>query len=360
MVSPHKALSHAETSTCMLPGHFRGAQRRPRRDGEAVGAHAWLAPPAAVHCSLMCETRRARRAGGQRGVVRLQPARERERAADGCCRGRVAGQVRGDAVSRARRRRARGCRRAASPLARVCRCAFEGRGVTGFGGRSAAMCWVRGAAAAALQPARVTGAPGVCEHSVSAPAACVAAGSAGPAAPALVYASLDRIWTPPAGGALVPGRTQGSLGAKALLDGLWQRCAPACARGARAGGGAGSMLHLAPRLRVLAAHAWQRAGGSRHVCRAWWPAQRAALGDARPGAPRRLGTSVDWAVALHAYGDPLTSNWRAAAPFQGATLADAPRVIAYQRAKLAEARAAAGANGTGARPRAGPARRAHA
>ena len=233
-------------------------------------------------------------------------------------------------------------------------------GVTGFGGRSAAMCWVRGAAAAALQPARVTGAPGVCEHSVSAPAACVAAGSAGPAAPALVYASLDRIWTPPAGGALVPGRTQGSLGAKALLDGLWQRCAPACARGARAGGGAGSMLHLAPRLRVLAAHAWQRAGGSRHVCRAWWPAQRAALGDARPGAPRRLGTSVDWAVALHAYGDPLTSNWRAAAPFQGATLADAPRVIAYQRAKLAEARAAAGANGTGARPRAGPARRAHA
>jgi len=69
---------------------------------------------------------------------------------------------------------------------------------------------------------------------------------------------------------------------------------------------------------------------------------------------------VDWAVALHAYGDPLTSNWRAAAPFQGATLADAPRVIAYQRAKLAEARAAAGANGTGARPRAGPARRAHA
>ena len=49
------------------------------------------------------------------------------------------------------------------------------------------------------------------------------AGAAG-GAPALVYASLDRIWVPADGG-LVPGRVRRSLGAKALLDGLWQRCA---------------------------------------------------------------------------------------------------------------------------------------
>ena len=60
---------------------------------------------------------------------------------------------------------------------------------------------------------------------------------------------------------------------------------------------------------------------------------------------RRLGTRVDWAVALHAYGDPAASDWAARAPFQGATLADTPRIIAYQAAKLAEARAAGGAAG---------------
>ena len=60
----------------------------------------------------------------------------------------------------------------------------------------------------------------------------------------------------------------------------------------------------------------------------------------------RLGTRVDWAIALHAYGDPDASDWGARAPFQGVTLADAPRVIAYQAAKLAEARAAAGSTGS--------------
>ena len=57
---------------------------------------------------------------------------------------------------------------------------------------------------------------------------------------------------------------------------------------------------------------------------------------------RRLGTRVDWAVALHAYGNPLASDWGARAPFQGITLADVPRVVAYQAAKLAEARTAGG------------------
>lgn len=47
-------------------------------------------------------------------------------------------------------------------------------------------------------------------------------------------------------------------------------------------------------------------------------------------------------MALHAYGNPLASDWGARAPFQGVTLADVPRVVAYQAAKLAEARTAGG------------------
>ncbi|KAK9845520.1 hypothetical protein WJX81_008440 [Elliptochloris bilobata] len=85
----------------------------------------------------------------------------------------------------------------------------------------------------------------------------------------------------PPAGGAVPGRVRCSLGVKVLLDGLWQR----------------------------------------------------------------LGMRVDWAVALHAYGDPAASDWGARAPFQGITLADAPRVIAYQAAKLQEARAASGGGG---------------
>lgn len=54
--------------------------------------------------------------------------------------------------------------------------------------------------------------------------ACAGAGN-GSLAPALVYASIDRAWTLPAGGGPLPGRVRRSLGAKALLDGLWQRCA---------------------------------------------------------------------------------------------------------------------------------------
>lgn len=62
---------------------------------------------------------------------------------------------------------------------------------------------------------------GVTGRSQQTRSAC--AGAAG-GVPALVYASLDRIWVPADGG-LVPGRVRRSLGARALLDGLWQRCA---------------------------------------------------------------------------------------------------------------------------------------
>ena len=44
--------------------------------------------------------------------------------------------------------------------------------------------------------------------------------------------------------------------------------------------------------------------------------------------PCSLGTSIDWSVVVHAYGDPSTTNWQLRQPYQAYTFADLPQVCA--------------------------------
>ena len=40
----------------------------------------------------------------------------------------------------------------------------------------------------------------------------------------------------------------------------------------------------------------------------------------------RVGTTFDWSVVVHAYGDPTTTNWALRQPYQAYTFADLPQV----------------------------------
>lgn len=48
-----------------------------------------------------------------------------------------------------------------------------------------------------------------------------------------------------------------------------------------------------------------------------------------------IGTFIDWSVAVHAYGLVNGSDWKLTQPYQAYTFQDLPKVIAYQKAKLA-------------------------
>jgi hypothetical protein len=48
-----------------------------------------------------------------------------------------------------------------------------------------------------------------------------------------------------------------------------------------------------------------------------------------------IGTSIDWSVAVHAYGVVNESDWNLRQPYQAYTFQDLPQVIAYQKSKLA-------------------------
>lgn len=48
----------------------------------------------------------------------------------------------------------------------------------------------------------------------------------------------------------------------------------------------------------------------------------------------QVGTSFDWSVVVHAYGNPMTSNWALRQPYQAYTFADLPFVTAYQQQAL--------------------------
>lgn len=39
----------------------------------------------------------------------------------------------------------------------------------------------------------------------------------------------------------------------------------------------------------------------------------------------RVGTSFDWSLVVHAYGDPTTTNWALTQPYQAYTFADLPQ-----------------------------------
>jgi hypothetical protein len=49
----------------------------------------------------------------------------------------------------------------------------------------------------------------------------------------------------------------------------------------------------------------------------------------------KIGTSIDWSVAVHAYGLVNESDWKLTQPYQAYTFQDLLQVIAYQKAKLA-------------------------
>ena len=48
-----------------------------------------------------------------------------------------------------------------------------------------------------------------------------------------------------------------------------------------------------------------------------------------------IGTSIDWSVAVHAYGLVNASDWNLRQPYQAYTYQDLHQVIAYQKSKLA-------------------------
>ena len=48
----------------------------------------------------------------------------------------------------------------------------------------------------------------------------------------------------------------------------------------------------------------------------------------------RLGTSIDWSLAVHAYGQPNTSAWNYVTPYQAYTFKDIPKLITYQRNQM--------------------------
>ena len=48
----------------------------------------------------------------------------------------------------------------------------------------------------------------------------------------------------------------------------------------------------------------------------------------------RVGTSMDWSVVVHAYGNPLTTNWQLRQPYQAYTFADLGYVTQFQQAWL--------------------------
>ena len=48
----------------------------------------------------------------------------------------------------------------------------------------------------------------------------------------------------------------------------------------------------------------------------------------------RVGTSMDWSVVVHAYGNPLTTNWQLRQPYQAYTFSDLGYVTQFQQAWL--------------------------
>lgn len=54
-------------------------------------------------------------------------------------------------------------------------------------------------------------------------------------------------------------------------------------------------------------------------------------GNLLAGLWSKVGTTIDWSVAVHAYGKPTASDWSLRQPYQAYTFKDLPKVVAFQR-----------------------------